>query len=90
MIPETSNWAGSIHWLPTSKIEAIYRFNYGNGTTVFQGDNRYSLKNLGLQQHTSLTLVQQDKWSIQAYHTSEDAGDSYDGGIYSPPASGCC
>lgn len=69
--------AGSIHWLPTSKIEAIYRFNYGLGTTVFQGDNRYSLKNLSLQQHI-LDIGQKDKWSIQAYHTVEDAGDSYD------------
>lgn len=69
--------AGSVHWKPTEDIEAIYRFNYGNGTTVFQGDNRYSLKNLGLQQHI-VDVSKKDKWSIQAYHTSEDAGDSYD------------
>lgn len=69
--------AGSLHWLPTSKVEMIYRFNIGNGTTVFQGDNRYSLKDLWLQQHI-LDIGQKDKWSIQAYHTIENAGRSYD------------
>ncbi|MEM7367901.1 MAG: carboxypeptidase-like regulatory domain-containing protein [Bacteroidota bacterium] len=69
--------AGALHWLPSSKVEVIYRFNYGNGTTVFQGDNRYSLKGLQLQQHI-LDIGQRDKWSIQAYHTKEDAGKSYD------------
>ena len=69
--------AGSLHWLPSSKVEMIYRFNFGNGTTVFQGDNRYSLKNLWLQQHI-LDIGQKNKWSVQAYHTRENAGDSYD------------
>ncbi|MEM9718491.1 MAG: carboxypeptidase-like regulatory domain-containing protein [Bacteroidota bacterium] len=72
--------AGSIHWLPTKNIEATYRFNWGQGTTVFQGDNRYSLNNLSLQQHIVDVKGEgeKSKWSVQAYHTVEDAGDSYD------------
>ena len=69
--------AGSVHWRPSGDVEAIYRFNWGQGTTVFQGDNRYSLNNLSLQQHI-LDIKKENKWSIQAYHTVEDAGDSYD------------
>ena len=32
--------------MPTKKTELIYATNYGTGTTVYQGDNRYSLKGL--------------------------------------------
>jgi len=69
--------AAALHWRPTEKVEAIYRVNFGRGTTVFQGDNRYSLKNLWLQQHI-IEVGQKDKWSIQAYNSLENAGDSYD------------
>ena len=31
--------------------ELNYGFNYGNGTTVYQGDNRFSLKNISFLQH---------------------------------------
>ena len=77
---ENLKLAGSIHWLPSKDMEVIYRFNWGLGTTVFQGDNRYSLNNLSLQQHILDVKSEKEKskWSIQAYHTVEDAGDSYD------------
>ena len=29
----------------------IYGFNLGNGTTIYQGDNRYSLKNIRFWQN---------------------------------------
>jgi len=57
--------------------ELIYGFNMGQGTTVYQGDNRFSLKNIEFYQHR-LEFRKKNKWFIRAYRTNEDAGDSYD------------
>ncbi len=54
-----------------------YYFNYGNGTTIYQGDNRYSLRNIQFFQH-KVQIEKKNKWYFRAYTTSEDAGDSYD------------
>lgn len=67
---------GAAHYRITPNTELIYAINFGNGTTVYQGDNRYSLKDiLFLQNRLEL---KNDKWFIRAYATHEDAGNSYD------------
>ena len=67
----------ALHFKPTEKIEVIGTYNFGTGTTVYQGDNRYSLK--GLMFHQAILEVREEgKWFVRAYHTREDAGDSYD------------
>lgn len=67
----------SLHYMITPKTELIYAINYSTGTTVYQGDNRFSLKNIQFWQN-KLELKQKDKFFIRAYRTQEDAGDSYD------------
>ena len=57
--------------------ELILSGNFGNGTTVYQGDNRFSLKNILFFQGR-LELRKRDKYFIRAYFTEDDAGDSYD------------
>lgn len=57
--------------------ELVYGFSSGFGTTVYQGDNRFSLRNIEFYQH-KLELSKPGKWFVRAYRTSEDAGDSYD------------
>lgn len=57
--------------------ELVLASNYGGGTTVYQGDNRFSLKNIRFFQHR-IELKKKDKFFIRAYLTHEDAGDSYD------------
>lgn len=57
--------------------ELIVASNYGNGTTVYQGDNRFSLRNINFYQQR-IELRKKDKYFIRAYATNEDAGDSYD------------
>lgn len=53
-----------------------YYANYGTGTTVYQGDNRYSVKDIEfLQQKLELSG---DNFFVRAYQTTEDAGNSYD------------
>jgi hypothetical protein len=67
----------SLHYMITPKTELIYGTNYSTGTTVYQGDNRLSLKNIQFWQN-KIEIIQKDKFFIRAYRTSEDAGDSYD------------
>ncbi len=57
--------------------EFIIASNYSRGTTVYQGDNRFSLRNIQFFQHR-LELQKRDKYFLRTYVTHEDAGDSYD------------
>jgi iron complex outermembrane recepter protein len=57
--------------------ELIIASNLGNGTTVYQGDNRFSLRDILFFQNR-IELRQRDKFFIRAYATNEDAGKSYD------------
>ena len=67
----------ALHYMITPKTEVIYALNYSTGTTVYQGDNRFSLKNIQFWQN-KLELRQKDKFFIRVYQTKEDAGNSYD------------
>ena len=67
----------AFYYKPSVNTELIYSTNYGNGTTVYQGDNRYSLRNLSFFQNR-LEFKVKDKFFIRFYETHEDAGDSYD------------
>ena len=69
--------ATSLHYRFKPDVELIYAFNYGTGTTVYQGDNRFSLKGIKFFQNR-IELQKKDKWFIRAYATNEDAGQSYD------------
>jgi iron complex outermembrane receptor protein len=70
----------SLHYRLSSNMEASYMFNYGDGTGIYQGANRYSLKNLTMQQHRAqLDYKEKDmSWTLKAYTTIDDAGESYD------------
>lgn len=57
--------------------EFIISSSYSRGTTVYQGDNRFSLKNIEFFQNR-LEFRKNDKYFIRAYMTKDDAGDSYD------------
>ena len=57
--------------------ELILSSSFGSGTTVYQGDNRFSLKDILFFQN-KLEFRKKDKFFIRAYATHEDAGNSYD------------
>jgi iron complex outermembrane recepter protein len=57
--------------------ELILSSNYSNGTTVYQGDNRFRLEGIQFFQH-KIEFRKKDKYFIRAYATHEDAGRSYD------------
>lgn len=57
--------------------ELIISSSFGSGTTVYQGDNRFSLKDIMFFQN-KIEFSSKDKYYIRAYATNEDAGNSYD------------
>jgi iron complex outermembrane receptor protein len=65
------------HYRLKEDLELIYSFNFGSGTTVYQGENRFSLKDILFFQNR-IEINKQDKWFVRAYATNEDAGNSYD------------
>ena len=57
--------------------EFIVSGSYGAGTTVYQGENRFSLKGIDFFQGR-LEYKKDNKYFLRAYVTTENAGDSYD------------
>ncbi|MFM1745057.1 MAG: hypothetical protein RLZZ630_994 [Bacteroidota bacterium] len=65
------------HYMLDDNTELIAGSNFGYGTTVYQGDNRYSLKDIRFFQH-KLEVNRPGKFFVRGYMTQEDAGNSYD------------
>ncbi|NNJ89715.1 MAG: TonB-dependent receptor [Eudoraea sp.] len=67
----------SVHYRPfADDFEIIYNGRIGRGNTIYQGANRYSIKNFILQQHK--LEFRNDNFFLRGYLTSEGSGDSYD------------
>lgn len=69
--------AASIHYRIKDSLEVIVANNYSRGSTVYQGDNRYRLKDVQFYQHR-VELQREGKWFVRGYVTHEDAGKTYD------------
>jgi outer membrane receptor protein involved in Fe transport len=63
--------------LEENSPELIVAGNVGQGTTVYQGDNRFSLRDILFYQGR-VELKKKDKYFIRIYGTGEDAGKSFD------------
>ncbi len=57
--------------------EFIVSSSFGSGTTVYQGDNRFSLRDITFFQHR-LEYRKKDKYFVRAYMSHENAGNSFD------------
>lgn len=68
---------GAMHYRIKPDLELIYSANFGTGTTIYQGENRFSLRDILFFQNR-LELVKKDKFFLRAYATNEDAGNSFD------------
>lgn len=66
----------AFHYRVTEGLEAIYHYKYGSGTSVYQGANRYGIKNFTLQQHK--LELRGANFFARSYATLENSGDSYD------------
>lgn len=69
--------AAALHYKLRPQVEMIASSNFATGTTVLQGDNRYSLKDIRFFQHR-LEVREEGKFFVRAYATHENAGNSYD------------
>lgn len=67
----------AVHYKLDDSTEFIASSSFGTGTTIYQGDNRYSLRDILFFQNR-LELRKQDKFFLRTYVTNEDAGNSYD------------
>ncbi len=57
-------------------FEISYVGKVGTGNTIYQGTNRYNIKNFSQQQHK--LEVRNDNFFARGYVVSDNAGDSYD------------
>jgi len=74
---ENLKLGAAFHYKVRDSVELILASNFGTGTTVYQGDNRYSLNDVLFYQNR-LELRKPDKYFLRFYTTHEDAGKSYD------------
>ena len=67
----------ALHYKIDKENELSYTFNFGTGSTIYQGDDRFALKDILFFQN-KIELKKQGKYFIRFYSTNEDAGKSYD------------
>jgi len=65
----------SLHYRVGENAELSYAFNYGSGTSIYTGAQRYSLKNFHISQHK--VELRGDNYVVRGYGTFENSGDSY-------------
>ncbi|MBT0811704.1 TonB-dependent receptor [Litoribacter ruber] len=65
----------ALHYRVTDRAELSYTFNYGAGTSVYTGAQRYSLSNFEISQHK--LELKGDNFFVRGYTTIENSGDSY-------------
>ncbi len=66
----------AVHYRLGENAELLANYRYGFGNTIYQGANRYGLKNFNLQQIKG--ELRGDNYFARLYTTLENAGDSYD------------
>jgi outer membrane receptor for ferrienterochelin and colicin len=69
--------SAALHYKVRKDVELIFCSNFSTGTTVYQGDNRFSLKDILFNQN-KLELRKENSFFIRAYNTKENAGNSFD------------
>ncbi len=70
---------GSLHYRINENVEALLQANWGTGTTVYTGADRYYIKNFSIGQYKA--ELRGSNFFLRAYTTQERSGDSYASGI---------
>src|SRR6218665_1720631 len=70
-----ARFTAALNYKITPNIEASISTNFGTGTTVYTGADRYSLRNLKMAQHR--LEIRHKSWFLRGYTTQENAGGSY-------------
>lgn len=67
--------SGALYYNISSTVQATFLANWGTGTSVYTGSDRYSLRNFNIGQY-KLELKGED-FLLRGYTTQERSGDSY-------------
>lgn len=67
--------SGGLYYNITSNTELSATANWGMGTSVYTGADRYSVNNFKIGQYK--LEVRNKNWFVRAYTTQENSGDSY-------------
>jgi outer membrane receptor protein involved in Fe transport len=75
--PITMNFkmTGGLYYKLSSKVEASLTANWGTGTTVYTGADRYSIKDFKMGQYK--LEFKAKNWYVRGYTTAENSGNSY-------------
>ena len=65
----------ALHYRITDRAELSYTLNYGAGTSVYTGAQRYSLNNFEISQHK--LELRGSNYFLRGYTTRENSGNSY-------------
>ena len=68
----------ALHYRLTDKLELSYNYRFGGGSSVYQGSQKYALRDFTQQFHK--LELRSDNFFVRAYMTATDAGDSYNMG----------
>jgi iron complex outermembrane recepter protein len=66
---------GALHYRITDKIEVLFNYRYGGGSSIYQGTEKYALRDFS-QQFYKLEF-KGDNFFLRAYQSATDAGKSY-------------
>ncbi len=71
-------FGGSLNYRPfgDDRLEVIWNSKIGVGNTIYQGTNRYNIKDFFMEQHK--LEFRGKNFFVRGYMTNEDAGNSYD------------
>jgi outer membrane receptor protein involved in Fe transport len=65
----------ALHYRITDKIEVLYNYRYGGGSSIYQGTEKYVLRDFNQQFHK--VEFKGDNFFLRGYVSGTDAGDSY-------------
>lgn len=66
---------GALHYRINDKMEIFYNYRYGGGSSIYQGTEKYALRNFNQQFHK--LELKGSNFYVRAYQSATDAGDSY-------------
>jgi len=66
---------GALHYRITPNLEAIYSYNYAQGTANYTGSNRFSVNGFSLLQHR--TELRGTRFFVRGYTNQENSHDSF-------------
>ncbi len=65
----------ALHYRLTERLELLYNYRYGGGSSVYQGAQKYGLRDFTQQFHK--LELKSNNFFVRGYTTATDAGDSY-------------